>query len=351
MTTVPTQYRQPSKEQLKSFRSLKTVRIVVDQSYGEAVRVTLPFEEFTKTLLQHAGIKVVKARSNNYDATLKIQATGKPLGAYYNDGQFHYTAASLSGTISFEIPHRTSYRKSFQGRKTPPSFFSPAAHLNRYTNPSSAPFSSTFGSFSFKLTELVAEVFGIAPLIRALKEGSSHDFPFFANTIKGALERIAPNWRNSEVSERAIPDFITTLKDSKKQPIQFFAAKALDEIAPDWRNSNLAKLTVDDCIHALKDKDPSVRRAAAWALGAIRNSHATESLIEALKDQDESVQCDAAWALGEINDRHAVSPLIELLKEGNACELKAAVALEKITGREFWNRSKRAKSIKWWEQD
>jgi HEAT repeat protein len=43
-----------------------------------------------------------------------------------------------------------------------------------------------------------------------------------------------------------------------------------------------------------------VRQQAAWALGAIGDSRATQGLVTALKDSEAGVRRQAAWALGAI---------------------------------------------------
>jgi len=48
-----------SKEQIETFQHAKTVRITVEQSYGIAKDVSLPFEDLAQRLLEYAGVKVV----------------------------------------------------------------------------------------------------------------------------------------------------------------------------------------------------------------------------------------------------------------------------------------------------
>jgi HEAT repeat protein len=58
---------------------------------------------------------------------------------------------------------------------------------------------------------------------------------------------------------------------------------------------------------ALKDED--VRRAAAWALGEIKDPSTVPQLLGALKDKNSGVRYWAADALGEIGDKSAITPL------------------------------------------
>jgi HEAT repeat protein len=59
---------------------------------------------------------------------------------------------------------------------------------------------------------------------------------------------------------------------------------------------------VDTLIQKLKDKDLSVRCAAAWALGKIKDTRAVKPLIAVLKDNVSNVRWSAVVALREIAD-------------------------------------------------
>lgn len=61
---------------------------------------------------------------------------------------------------------------------------------------------------------------------------------------------------------------------------------------------------------ALRDRDPGVQRAAALALGEIRDTTAVPALIDLLKtSRDTGVRNSAAFALGVIRNRRAVDAL------------------------------------------
>jgi HEAT repeat protein len=59
---------------------------------------------------------------------------------------------------------------------------------------------------------------------------------------------------------------------------------------------------VDRWIQDLKDSSPSVREAAAEALGYLNDTRAVEPLIQALKDDDNDVRFHAALALSDLGD-------------------------------------------------
>jgi hypothetical protein len=114
---------QPSKQQIEAFRSARTVRIVVNQSYGSVKGVSLPFEDIAERLLGYAGIRVVP-NFEDYDLMLKIEAKGWALGASYTDyvrDYWLYTGASLSGSISLGTQGVPIYKKTFEGSKAPPA--------------------------------------------------------------------------------------------------------------------------------------------------------------------------------------------------------------------------------------
>jgi HEAT repeat protein len=89
---------------------------------------------------------------------------------------------------------------------------------------------------------------------------------------------------------------------------------------------------VDDLIEQLlHGKTWQERRAAAYALGEIKDPRAVEPLIQALGDPSGWVCEAAAYALGEIKDPRAVEPLIAALKDWDYYVPKAArEALVKI---------------------
>jgi HEAT repeat protein len=73
--------------------------------------------------------------------------------------------------------------------------------------------------------------------------------------------------------------------------------------------SYLAPESVDPLIDLLGE--PSTQREAAWALGAIHDSRATEPLCHVLlSSEDAGVRVAASWALGEIRDPAAVAALL-----------------------------------------
>jgi hypothetical protein len=375
-------------EQMKAFRSAKAVKIVINQSYEKAKDVSLPFEDWTGKLLENAGIKVVGANAKLYDAIIKIQAIGKPLGAVYSLERFEYAGASLSGTISFEIPNIPSYKESFKATVNPPDKIG-AVRMSA----SDAPFWEAFraeGSFLPKIFEIMGEYFGNTPLIAAIKDGSlkvklmpaiSLENIKDSREIKQLITSLEDKRHGSnaadalvKIGKPAVKSLILALKVESKE-VQKNAARVLGEIKDrravkpliaalddedrDFREIVAEALgrikdprTIETLMFLLnnKEEDENVRWKSAAALGKMKDPLSVESLIYALKDKSKDIRGIAAAALGEIKDSRAVEPLIDALRDKDKnVRRNAAVALEKITGEDFGEDHKKWK--KWWKKN
>ena len=313
-----------------AFRHTKTVKIIVNQSYGEAEGVSLPFEDIARRLCQYAGLQVVEAEAEDYDVTLKIQAKGEAEGNFYTGSisGYQYSGASLSGTITLKIPGIPAYKKYFEGYISPPFTI-----IDKYPDPSSAPFDWAFrksGSFISKIIEMMGEVYGSNTLIAALKD----EYRYVREKVAEALEKIG---------KPAVELLIAALLKHNDSVVRRYAAEALGDI----KDSR----AVEPLIAALEDEDSDVRTEAAHALGEIGDSWAVEPLIAALNDWHVSVRERAARALGEIRDSRAVEPLIAALQDRDSYVLRelAAEALKKITNQDF-GENRRAWS-KWWQEN
>ncbi len=375
-------------EQIKAFRSVKAVRIVVNQSYEKAKDVSLPFEDWTGKLLHIAGLNVVGTEAKRYDAVIKIKARGKPLGAVYSLERFEYAGASLSGTISIELPNIPSYVELFQATIKPPDKIG-SVHLSA----SDAPFWEAFraqGSFLPKIFEILGAYLGNKPLIEAIKDGNvnvklmpgvSLDSIKDSREIKQLIvslkdERQGGNVADAlvKIGKSAVKPLIAALKD-KNSEVQKNAARALGEIK-DRRavkplivvlgegDKAFRKIVVEALgrikdprametlifVLANKDEDEDTRWEAAAALGRMKDSRSVKVFITALKDKSKDIRAVAAAALGEIKDTQAVEPLIRALRDKDeSVRRNAAAALKKITGEEFGEDHKKWK--KWWKEN
>ena len=110
------------------------------------------------------------------------------------------------------------------------------------------------------------------------------------------------NYRTAAASRIAV----AALKDSS-EIVRATAAAAVVFLPGGEAAHNLLPL--------LADKKPLVRREAAYALGAVRNPNAVNSLLQtAQKDKVAEVRNAAIVALGEIGDAAAVGELVKFLQ-------------------------------------
>ena len=85
---------------------------------------------------------------------------------------------------------------------------------------------------------------------------------------------------------------------------------------------------IDMLLQRLLDPNDNIRRAAAKALGEIKQKVALKPLIISLRDIDAGVRRNAANALGKIQDVEATNSLIELLQDPD-------VSVRRIAARAF----------------
>jgi HEAT repeat protein len=110
------------------------------------------------------------------------------------------------------------------------------------------------------------------------------------------------NYRTADASRIAA----AALKDSS-EIVRATAAASVVFLPMDEAAQNLIPL--------LKDKKPFVRREAAYALGAVRNPNAIDSLVQiSQKDKVLEVRNAAIIALGEIGDAAAIGELVKFLR-------------------------------------
>jgi HEAT repeat protein len=295
------------KEQIKALHSAKTVRIVVSQSYEKAEDISLPFEDLAGKLFKYAGLKVVGADVKDYDVALKVQAKGKPLGTVQTEKKIKYSGASLSGTISLEIPRLPDYKKSFKGSMSPSDKRRPSQ-----LRASDTPFNGAFrakDSFIPKMFEIMGEFYGNKPLIEAIKDGVlviKWEAGVSLKRIKDSVE---------------IEQLIVAMKDKD------YAWNVADALV------KIGKPAVNQLITFLRDENWEVRKNVAEILGRIKDNRAVKPLIASLNDRDENFRAIAAEALGEIKDPNVVKPLITVFTDEDEdmnVRWKAAVALGRI---------------------
>jgi hypothetical protein len=245
---------QPSKEQIKAFRSAKNVHISVDQSYGTAKKVELPFYDITEGLLKYTKLPITETDIGKNTLVIQIIAKGEAKASSYRDRDTgsideRYTQATMERYILLKMDNIPDYKEKFEGLTV--------TILNigsdSYITPSDAPFNKLLeypsikedSSFPQKFFLLIGRIFGAQPLIGVLYDDDA-DFRVNAAIALGTLKKT---------------------------------------------------VAVDALIAVLNDRDFFVREYAAESLGHIGDKHAVKPLIEVLDDRWEGVRENAAKAL------------------------------------------------------
>jgi hypothetical protein len=244
-----------------AFRNVKKICIIVNLISPHVKNDEIGFESTAHYFLKHSGLKVVTAEENEADAKLRIKANVRALSAQYKHEMFIkerfmksltlYSGASMSGTISLEVPGSYVYKKTFRGYLRPPSQLKDETESGfyLYRSPSGAPYFIAFhqsGSYYSVLSKMIFKIFGINFLIAALYR-----------------------------------DY-----------------KAADELV------NIGKPAVEPLIKALKNNETRIYHGAIYALGEIKDPRAIEPLIKALEDKDLSIREIAVNALERITEEN-----------------------------------------------
>lgn len=322
---------QLSNEQIKAFRSAKTIRIVVNAEYNKE-GLNLPLFDESRKIFLCTGFEIVEADAEDYDITLIIKSKGKALGAWYNDGQYHYTGASLSGLISLEMPSGLTYSKSFDADQS----ISGNVWSDATTTINSGCLKQLFeeeGSFYTKILQIITDVYGQNTLISILKCNKSYMLSY----------RLMPQLVNA--GKPIVPHLITLLPVVKHNESKMAIISALGYIKD--------PLAVEHLIHMVKNHE-RLAYVAIQALGEIGDKRATKVLESALNDElnaeSRSMLHYIVEALGKINDPRSIQLLIFLLNdESSLTRYQTTEVLRKMTGKDFGEEP--SKWQKWWEQN
>jgi len=305
----------PSKDQVKAFSNVKTVRLVIQQNYGEAKRAKLPIEDIVEGLLTPIGIKVTKSLVI-YDAIINIKINGKPLGVNFF-GDTIYAGGKLSGTISFEPKDKkiSPYKKTFSGTIDPLGN-NPNIQLNeKMVDPSNAPFKEILVASDFyeKFIEALGELYGPSAAIECwITLLEDEDYNIQTKAINELVK----------IGKRAVKPLSSKL-NTQNNSLKLAVIEALGKIGD--------PIVVSSLIELIKDKDSSIRSKSAEALGEIRDKRAVEPLMAIIKDEDSWVRMAVAEALGKIKDPKAVDALISALKDEDSwVKIRAIEALMAI---------------------
>jgi hypothetical protein len=280
-------------------QSVTSVKIIVQQDYGEAGNRVLPFKKKAKEYLsKYTNLLIVTDDSISCDAILNIHVKGTALSNKYGASHFspssivHYSGAKLEGNFSYEISQISYFQGSIIGYSYPP------LTINRpYNSPRDAPFGKAFEDITLggELIKMIGMIYGIEPVIVALGDPEQ-------GVRLAAIQTCA------------------ALNDPR---------------------------AVEPLITALEKKDSKIGANIIRALGKMKDPRAVPAICSELKN----APIDAANALGEIKDPRAIKPLIDQLKitKNKWGSKQVGKALKKITGKNYGRNHD--KWLKWWEDN
>lgn len=273
-------------ERKRELRNIETIKIIVNESYGKAKNVSLPFYDVAYRLAKYANLQVVDSDAKKYDAILQIKAVGEAIGT-------RYYSAALSGNIIFKSKiSNLSITKSFTS-------YIPYGDVDTIwkkgdkiiddgTGPSNARFGLAFNAFKVRIIETFDQLFGRHCLISALY--NKDQFESFLG--RSALE-IIENKR----------DF-NALKIAVYHPDITIARRAVESLG------KMRKKSFNFLISLLNDNNSEIRWLATIGLGNTHDKRAFNYLNKALQDENSSVRNDALWAIKNI----PMSPMNGLIK-------------------------------------
>jgi HEAT repeat protein len=294
---------QLTKEQIEAFRSAKTVRIVVEQSYQDnkdrdLEHVRLPIDYVAGKFLRFIGLQVLSPDARNDDLEIKIITKGTT-NVFY--GKISPPVALLTSEISFKMANvpiyaATIYSYSSVYRKDLREKTSDLIKARR--NPFSVDelAHELVDIFEGDIIELMAEIFGISSVIARLSDKNVAVRKYAAASLRHIRD------------QRVIELLIACTKDRDKN-VRTVAIESLSRI-DDPR-------AVEPLIEALKHENEAVRAAAVESLGHLEDERAVKPLISALKDEDKDVRVATARSLSYPEDEQVVEPLITCLKDAD----------------------------------
>ena len=284
------------------FIHARTAKILFKHDLGEADTVRFDIENIAKKSMLYAGLELKDDGPEEPDVVLEIDVRGKPLVETYSSFGKQYSGAVLSGTITFRTSKGFVYREVFAGKSKPPSLLWDVGPKGPHPTPSSAPWETVFtrpGSFCEKFVEIIHRFFGTDALVMWLSsynvgitDAVKHKVremndPSITAPFLRILERDqATTWAKDAIS------ILGTMEDPRAVELLISSLRGEYSEEVNKNQKNIESLT------KVEDQTADVRRAAAWALGKIKDPRAVEPLISAL--QDPIVQFWAAQSLKEI---------------------------------------------------
>jgi HEAT repeat protein len=177
--------------------------------------------------------------------------------------------------------------------------------------------------------ELNSELIGLLPLTERI-EAYLRD-----GQVKKALILVEKAWTQADImSSTTVPYIMDKLLAFRSSKVIKFLER-LYKKSEDARVKNLilnytmlinSPEVIAWMLEARRDQEPTVRSAAAYALGQLGGPQAVEPLIEMLKDRDNSVRQTAVYSLMWLGNTQAVEPLIGLLEDRDNYTRQTAIS-------------------------
>lgn len=334
-------------------QSPRTVRVAVEQAFGEAKTFRLPLDRLASEALAGAGLKVPAPGAIAAD-TLTIRLHGVPHKAYDAQNIAHYIGATVDGEILAQGP--SVVQLTFLGEHLPASMFVSPTML---IHPEDAPFMAALESSTFlgSLSRVIASTWGARPSTVLLS---------ILNDPDEACQRAAVRALGEFKDPAVAPKLLEWLKRPgmvHKPGLQLALIEALGTIG----EASPGDASAGNALVAVVS-DPKVyekaREAAAKLLGNLKYRPATLPLANALNIYlGWNFQHEIFQALVSIGDGRAIGPLatqlaarskrtpsydatLESIEQSYDRDL--AGTLRKLSGQDFGTDGPRW--LQWWQQ-
>jgi len=212
---VEAQEQRLSDEAKEILKNVRVICVIVDESYGKADKVRLPFLEYSKRILRYGGLTVVGRDEKTYDATLQVWTEGEAISADFGAFRRRYSGAEINGKLSMKIGKNTLYSLPFSFTYGPDYVIPSIA----YVTPNDASFKKAFNyGFLPALFKMFAHIKGLETVIAALKDEDS--------TVRGGAARSLGEIKDS----RAIKPLIAVVLKDEDSGVRSGASIALSKI-------------------------------------------------------------------------------------------------------------------------
>jgi hypothetical protein len=332
-------------EKVAAFRAMKTVRLVVEQSFPNAPGTRFDLEGPLRGLLESAGLSVVDANAARFDGTVRFSVRGTALSQLYTGPQRRWSGARLEGLLRIRTVAGVVMEETFDVQEKPPRTLHPEAGKT----PDHAPFLVTFFGPSQRILRVLAEAFGDQSIVDALLRGVSFGSfarveystaavgPALVDPVRAGDDAVARRGAEANLKWRDLAWALGRVRAKSGAP---YLEQWLQQRHPGPKIGAIAALAsyergrMDNLAALLKDPDPNVRIAAANAVYWSSEPRHGAALVGALSDSSPAVRAEAERLLARAYS-DPVAPLIAWMRANPAGRPIAARILEKRTRQRF----------------